>query len=155
MASKDDVIRRVFTAGQAEKATGVPYYTINYWARSGLLVPSAQEANGSNTCRGYSFQDLVALRVARQLREAGVSLQGLRKAVSFLQKRYKHPLAEAYLVVSGDGDVVVKSHEQLLSALRSPGQAYFVYALSEAVSELTAIARTLKAPTGGKASAVS
>jgi hypothetical protein len=103
----------------------------------------------------YAFLDLIALRIARQLREAGVALQDIRNVVHYQQKRgYKNPLADAYLIVAGNGDVVEKTHDKLLTALRSPGQAYFVFALGEAVSEVEAIARTLKPPSRGKACAV-
>lgn len=152
MNSIEDVTLKSFTAGQAAKATNVAYAQINYWAKTGFLVPSVQKARGSSTCRVYDFRDLVALRVAGQLREAGVALQGLRKVVEYLQKRgYERPLADAYLVVGQNGDVIEKSGAMLVSALQFPGQAYFVFALHDAVSELKTIARTLKPPTRGKA----
>lgn len=152
MKNQDDVILKTFTAGQAAKATNVAYAQINYWAKTGFLVPSVSKARGSSTCRVYDFTDLVALRVAGQLRDAGVALQGLRKVVEYLQKRgYEKPLAEAYLVVGTNGDVIEKTGDQLVSALQHPGQAYFVFALHEAVRELKSVAKTLKPPSRGKA----
>jgi DNA-binding transcriptional MerR regulator len=155
MKNQVDVIARSFTAGQAAKATGVPYNQLNYWATSGFLVPSINEASGSNTCRAYDFRDLVAIRVAAQLRDAGIALQGLRRVVTYLQKLgYKRPLADAYLVVTGNGDVAVMKGSKMVSALRQAGQAYFVFALGETVKELKLIAAKLKPPSRGKACAV-
>jgi DNA-binding transcriptional MerR regulator len=157
MATTNDanVLKQTFTAGQAAKATGVAYHQINYWATTKFLVPSVQKARGSHTCRGYSFKDLVALRVAGRLREAGVGLQGLRKVVSYLQSRgYGHPLAEAYLVVAHDGDVIAVEEDKLISALKNRGQTCFVFALRDAVQDLFTVTSTLKRPTRGKASKV-
>jgi hypothetical protein len=44
-----------YTAGQAEKATGVPYNQLNYWAKTGILAPSVTKARGSNKCRATPF----------------------------------------------------------------------------------------------------
>lgn len=152
MTATENVTLKTFTAGQAAKATNVAYAQINYWAKTGFLVPSVSKARGSSTCRVYDFRDLVALRVAGQLREAGVALQGLRKVVEYLQKRgYERPLADAYLVVGQNGDVMEQSGAKLVSALKSPGQAYLVFALHDAVDELMSVAATLKPPSRGKA----
>ena len=43
------------------KLSGVSYRTLDYWARTGLLRPSFDEANGTGTERVYSFQDVVIL----------------------------------------------------------------------------------------------
>ena len=50
-------------------------------ARTKFIVPSIAEAQGTGTERRHSFSDLLALRVARELREAGVSTQKLRRVV--------------------------------------------------------------------------
>lgn len=156
MPNRDDVTLRTFTAGQAAKAAGLPYSQINYWAKTGFLVPSVQEASGPASCRAYGFRDLVALRVAGQLRDAGITLQSLRRVVEFLQskRRYSQPLSDAYLVITGNGDVAEKKGDTLISTLHQPGQAYFVFALGEAVNEMKAVAAKLKPPSRGKACAV-
>jgi len=144
------VLIRTFTAGQAAKAAGIAYHLVDYWAKRGLLVPSVP-ARGSNTCRVYSFTDLIAMRVAAKLREAGVAPRELKKVVDYLQRKgYKHPLAHAYLLVH-NGDVAVVEKSGLVSALKSPGQVYLVFALGDAVSDLMAVAEKIERPTRGKA----
>ena len=68
-----------FSTGDAVRITGVSFRNIDYWARTKFIVPSVAEAKGTGTERRYSFSDLLALRVARELREAGVSTQSLRR----------------------------------------------------------------------------
>ncbi len=114
-----------FTAGEALRVSGVPYQRLDYWARSGFLPPGLRKASGKGSDRRYSFKDLVALRVADELRKQGVSLQKLRKVVRFLRqhKGEDATLASARLVVSGDDVFIRESDEQVVSALKEPGQA--------------------------------
>ena len=137
-----------FTAGEAEKLTGVPYYRLDYWARSGFIRPSIAGAEGKGSKRLYSFRDLVALRTARELRNSGVPLQTLRKVVRYLRrlKGLENPLAEARLVVAGDDVILVESREKLISILKSPGQGmlHLVLDLPRVVKELQEGMRKLR-----------
>ena len=70
------------TAGvTACHAAGITYRQLDYWARTGLVVPSVRDASGSGTQRLYSFRDLVVLKVVKRLLDAGVSLQNIRGAI--------------------------------------------------------------------------
>ncbi|MBA3738555.1 MAG: MerR family transcriptional regulator, partial [Actinobacteria bacterium] len=68
------------------RVVGITYRQLDYWARTGLVLPSIRDAGGSGTQRLYSFRDLVQLRVIKKLIDAGVSLQRVRKAVAYLQE---------------------------------------------------------------------
>src|SRR5262245_49124133 len=65
-------------------AAGITYRQLDYWARTGLVVPSVRDASGSGTQRLYSFRDIVVLKVVKRLLDAGVSLQNIRKAIETL-----------------------------------------------------------------------
>src|ERR1043166_592551 len=121
-----------FSAGEASRISGVPYRNLDYWARTRFIAPSISEAKGIGTERKYAFNDLVALRVARQLREAGVSTQALRTIVKFLRnkKGLEHPLVEARLVVLGSDVKLVSSRDELISLLEKPGQSAFAFLLN-------------------------
>jgi hypothetical protein len=69
-----------FTASQVVKLTSVPYSTLNLWAKKGLVEPSVSPGTGTGSERVYSFSDLVALKVAFELRKAGVSTSSLKVA---------------------------------------------------------------------------
>jgi DNA-binding transcriptional MerR regulator len=129
-----------FTAGQAVRVSGLPYPVLDYWAKSGFIVPSITTAAGSGSQRRYSFRDVVALRVARELRDAGISLQSLRKVIGKLKESegIENPLAEERLILAGDDVVLVRSEEELLSQIRRPGQLYLtaVVNLANVVEEL-------------------
>ncbi len=80
---------------------GISYRQLDHWARTGLVRSSVRQASGRGSRRVYSFQDLVALRVVGQLREAGVSVQTIRKAVAFLKRHAEQPLSMLNLVGHG------------------------------------------------------
>ncbi len=111
-----------FSAGRAAKLSGVPYRTLDYWARSRFIAPSVAPAAGKGTQRLYSFRDLVALRVARELRAAGISLQSLRKGVRHLRKRRKGASFANTFLVSDGKDVFERRGDDLISTLRQPDQ---------------------------------
>jgi len=131
-----------FTAGQACRLSGVAYRTLDYWAASGFVSPSTQEADGKGTWRGYSFLDIVQLRVAQRLREAGISLQGLRKVQQRLRQEHTldAPLAQTYLLTNGrDVFEVKRGQREVWSLLRQPEQRGFPWVildLSETVAEV-------------------
>jgi len=134
-----DDARLGFSAGAAARITGVAYRTIDHWARTKFIAPSIAEAQGTGTERLYSFKDLVALRVARELRDAGITTSALKRVIDFLrEKKFENPLAEAKLVAIGRDVAIVRGKEELVSALRSPGQTYlaFVLDLGAAVKEV-------------------
>src|SRR5512138_2688938 len=66
-------------------AVGISYRQLDYWARTGLVVPSVRDASGSGSQRLYSFRDIVVLKVVKRLLDAGVSLQNIRKAIESLR----------------------------------------------------------------------
>jgi len=137
-----------FTARQVGQLTGVPYSTLNLWAKNGLVQPSVARGTGTGSERVYSFSDLVALKVAFELRRSGVTTSSLKKVVKFLRQKehMKKPLSEARLVVSGR-DVAIVRKGELVSVLSKPGQGYlsFVVDLPQILGELVNIADAMKA----------
>ncbi len=75
---------------------------LRYWAQTDLIVPSLQTPGGHAR---YTFEDLVALKAAKRLIDAGVSVQRIRKSIRGLRSilpTVRRPLAELVLVATGD-----------------------------------------------------
>jgi DNA-binding transcriptional MerR regulator len=146
-----------FSTGEAVRITGVSFRNIDYWARTKFIVPSIADAKGTGTERKYSFSDLIALRVARELREAGVSTQSLRRVMDFLrsQKGLTNPLAQCHLIITGSDVQIVMSREKMMSALLRPGQTSFafVFDLARTVVQMKQVMEIThrKAPTRASA----
>lgn len=82
---------------------------LQYWAKTGLVAPSARTPGGHHR---YDFNDLVALKATRRLIDAGVSVQKIRKSVGALREllpQVDRPLSELVLVATGD--IVLVFHD--------------------------------------------
>jgi DNA-binding transcriptional MerR regulator len=138
-----------FTPRQVTRLTGVPYSTLNLWAKTGLLRPSISAGVGSGNERVYAFGDLVALKVAFELRKSGVTTRSMKKVIEFVRSSegFEKPLSEARLIVSGKDVLIVRGGRQLVSALSKPGQGClsFVVDLPRTLGELGDAADTTRA----------
>lgn len=143
-----------FTAGQAARASAVEYHNLNHWAKTGFVVPSLAEADGMDTCRAYSFGDVVALAMAKRLRDAGLGLDAIRSVVAHLQQReYTGGKCNAVLVGSDDGSVVECDTKSAISALKNRRFGWVMDAGS-VVAEMRAALKNARAPKRGKARCV-
>ncbi|MGH3440724.1 MAG: MerR family transcriptional regulator [Nitriliruptorales bacterium] len=113
---------------------GITYRQLDYWARTGLVTPSVQEAHGSGSQRLYSFNDLVELRVIKGLLDTGVSLQRVREALEELRGWGRSP-GDVTLVSDGKTVYMVDDDQQIIDLL-SRGQAVFGIALGPVVEQL-------------------
>ena len=138
-----------FTPRQVTRLTGIPYSTLNLWAKKGLVLPSIAAGQGSGSQRIYSFSDLIALKVAFELRKAGVTTRSVEKVVHFVRENegLQKPLSEARLLVSGRDVLVVRNGQQLVSALSKPGQSClsFVVDLPRTLGELVRATQSIDA----------
>src|SRR5262245_44787622 len=93
-----------FPTDTAAKLGRVTRAMLENWDRSGFLAPWIP-APRRGVSRGYSFRDIVAIRVAKDLREAGISLQAIRRVVEYLRARKgltaSEALASTTLVTDG------------------------------------------------------
>jgi DNA-binding transcriptional MerR regulator len=116
-------------------AVGISYRQLDYWARTGLVVPSVRDASGSGTQRLYSFRDLVVLKVVKRLLDAGVSLQNIRKAIETLRSRGVADLAGITLISDGTTVYECRSPEEVVDLLQG-GQGVFGIAIGGAFKEI-------------------
>jgi predicted RNase H-like HicB family nuclease len=128
--------------------TGVSARQVEHWATTGVVRPSIPAA-GKGTRRGYSFKDLVALRVAKRLKDEGISLQKIRKALAYLRKNFperKEPLAEIRFLTDGDTIFVVDRDPQRILDTLKGGQFVFSLALGEIIERLRGELKKLATP---------
>jgi DNA-binding transcriptional MerR regulator len=81
---------------------GISRRQLQYWSQTDLVTPSATTPGGH---RRYSFEDLVALKAAKRLIDAGVSVQRIRSSIRSLRETLPgvdRPLSELVLVATGD-----------------------------------------------------
>src|SRR5919197_5320024 len=116
------------------KIVGISYRQLDYWARTGLVRPSVQDAQGSGTQRLYSFRDLALLKIIKKLLDTGVSLQQVRKAIQTLRD-LKEPEVGTTLVSDGSRIYAVESPEAVVDLI-ARGQGVFAVAVDKVWTDL-------------------
>lgn len=128
-----------FDSRTVAKITGLSYRQIDYWDRTHFIKPSVNDASGRGSKRLYSFIDLIQLKVARTLKDEGISIQKIKKALAYLKKNMpeiEKPLAELKFLTDGKTIfVLTKNKNQIIDALKS-GQIVFSIALGEIVESI-------------------
>lgn len=103
---------QLFNSGSAARLANITIRQLDYWIRTEILKP-VREASGSGSRRKYSLDDVLRLRVARELAEIG----SLRPA--------GHLLAE----------ITMGSHDQVLVGV---GDAWWLVSLDQFSLQLIA-----------------
>jgi predicted RNase H-like HicB family nuclease len=121
------------------KITGLSKRQVDYWDTTHFIKPSISEASGYGSVRLYSFTDLIQLKVAKTLKDAGISLQKIRKSLNYLRKHIpeiENPLAEMRFITDGESIFVLTSDKNIILDTLKGGQLVFAIALGEIVQEL-------------------
>jgi|GEM_PF-2095702 len=123
-----------WTARELAQLTGVPTPTLSTWISSGLVSP---EHYGRGR-RGHTIgiMGLLELLAVIELRQAGFSLQAVRRAIETVRKLsgHEHPLAHLTLVIVGK-DIAWKESDEIsqamVSTLVQPGQRLMLFPIGE------------------------
>ena len=116
-----------YTCQQVMSITKLSRRQLTYWRNTGLIIPHLHTAGGHAR---YSFADLLALKTAKKLIDAGVSVQRIRKSITSLTSflpSCNAPLTELSLVATGDM-ILVLHRETAFEALT--GQEW-IYPVAE------------------------
>lgn len=126
-----------YRAPQVCNLVGITYRQLDYWARTGLLRPSLQTAQGSGSQRLYSFGDIVQLRVVKRLLDAGMSLKKIRQAMDLLREQFRSeaPLADVTLLSDGTTIYAAHSPDEVVDVFRR-GQGVFGIAVGPVQQEM-------------------
>ena len=128
-----------FNTNTILKLTGLTMRQVDYWDRTHFIKPSLKEASGYGTARLYSFVDLVQLKVAKTLIDKGVSLQKIRKAITYLKKNFpdiERPLAEMRFLTDGETIFVLTDKKGVILDTLAKGQMVFAVAIGEIIQGL-------------------
>jgi len=126
-----------FKGSTACAVAGITYRQLDYWARTGLIEPSMQNAQGSGTIRLYSFYDILVLKVVKRLLDTGVSLQNIRAAIDHLRGQGIEDISSITLMSDGASIYECRSDDEVIDLLRG-GQGVFGIALGSIVNEVEA-----------------
>jgi DNA-binding transcriptional MerR regulator len=110
-----------FTTETVSRLTNLSIRQLHYWDRIGFFSPAFADPNTRRPhSRVYSFQDVVGLRMIAKLREAGVSLQELKKVRALFSPGQKNEWSDRTFYTVGRR--VFFTHEDAIVAARPLGQ---------------------------------
>lgn len=109
----------LFTSGEVQKIVGLTQRKLAYWDDPTLVRPQGRPARGSGSRRLYTLLDVVQLKLILRLRQAGLSLQKIRRALLNLADLVDEPATLTELEVVSDGHriLVRRSDEQFKDPL--------------------------------------
>ncbi len=136
-----------FPSNEVIALTGITARQLQWWDERGVVKPERQGHR-----RLYSMQNLTEVAVICELRRKGISLQGVRKVMRFLQREFGKGLAEIvsrssdiHLLTDGTHLYLETSARQIVDILKNSNQPILGICLSDAVRQVRAevVARKL------------
>lgn len=109
-----------FGSPETCRLTKISYRQLDYWARTGLLVPSLTPDGmgvGSGHKRRYSARDVAILRLIKEMLDAGINLQMVRTLAEDLQRITPEP--DSVVVVCSGTAVYYPNLEKSLNDLKA------------------------------------
>jgi predicted RNase H-like HicB family nuclease len=128
-----------FNSKAVSRIIGIPTRVIDYWDRTNFVKPSISEASGHGSVRLYSFTDLIQFRVAKFLRDQGVSLQKIRKSLNYLRKHLpevENPLTQLRFLTDGETIFVLTNKDKEIIDTLKKGQYVLAIAIEELIKDL-------------------
>jgi predicted RNase H-like HicB family nuclease len=128
-----------FNSKAVSRIIGIPTRVIDYWDRTNFVKPSISEASGHGSVRLYSFTDLIQFRVAKFLRDQGVSLQKIRKSLNYLRKHLpevENPLTQLRFLTDGETIFVLTNRDKEIIDTLKKGQYVLAIAIEELINDL-------------------
>ena len=128
-----------FNSKTVSKILGIPIRVIDYWDRTNFIKPSINEASGYGSMRLYSFTDLIQFKVAKFLRDQGLSLQKMRKSLNYLRKHLpeiEKPLVQLRFLTDGETIFVLTNKDREIIDTLKKGQYVLAIAIGELINEL-------------------
>jgi len=106
----------------ASRIVGVSLRQLQYWDEQDFIRPSVKLAEGRGTKRLYSFNDLICLKVVKDLAQHGFSLQMIRRCLRPLRENSSYNMRSGVsLKYLTDGDklfVITDNRQKILDAMK-------------------------------------
>ncbi len=132
-----------FSGTKAAQIVGITYRQLDYWARTDLVRPSMADASGSGSRRQYSYQDLLELKIIKNLLGAGIKLESVRDVFEYLRTHVSGDVTSAHIVISGT-QVLLCEGDELIDVVRNGQGVLNVLPLAGVKGEIDAGIRELR-----------
>ena len=145
-------MKQGYTGPQVCKIIGITYRQLDHWTTTKLIKSSLRNIKGSGHHRTYSFEDILKVKIVKNLRDAGMSLQKIRQALAALEKIMGSDSNYSDVTVVSDGQSIYASRDEAeFVDILKKGQAVFGISIGPVKEEVERIVINLW-PEGDKAS---
>ncbi len=124
-----------YSGKRTAEIVGITYRQLDYWARTGFVVPSLAQASGSGSRRQYSYGDLLTLKSVKKLLDAGIKLEKVRTIVEYLDE-LGEDLGSANLVIDGTQVTLARDDAAIVDLINRGQGVLNVLPMSLVKSEL-------------------
>ena len=139
------MFKTTYNSKAIQELTKLSQRQISHWDKTDFIKPSIRETSGRGCERQYSFTDLVQFRVAKALKDEGISLQKMRKSIAYLEEHFHDidkPLAKMKFLTDGKTIFVLTKKKKVIDTL-SQGQLVLTIGLGQMVEELKGEAKQI------------
>ena len=124
--------------------TGTSPRQLFYWEKTALISPTFEVPVRPGSSRQYSLVDLIQIKVIKELRRKGISLQKIRKSLDYIKKHIhpkRKPFAELKFITDGRS-IFIHTEERIIDAVKG-GQYVFSLDIGDIVEKLNKDIREL------------
>ena len=129
-----------YSSQEVSKMTGVSLRQLQWWDEQGVVSPVQRGHR-----RMYQMHEVVEVALITELRLKGISLQKIRKVLSFLKDELGSGLVEAaqdggevHLLTDGENLYLESNHRTIVDILKNARQPLIGVCISDQVERLTA-----------------
>ena len=131
-------IEQGYSGKRTAEIVGITYRQLDYWARTDLIRPSLSDATGSGSRRLYAYNDLLELRIVKQLLDAGIKLEMVRQVFAELRRIVGDDIASANLVIDGSLVALALDDGELLDLVKQGQGVLNIMNLGQCQADLDA-----------------
>ncbi len=131
--------KRLYTAPELMRLTGMTRKQVTYWAKIGLIKPTLRDPNADNgqPALFYSSTEVIKALIVCELRRSGFSPRQVQQVARNLQEQgiqlYE---SEAYLLTDGYSVYYAFSDGEVVDVLRHHHQMLLLIPIHEQVAKL-------------------
>jgi DNA-binding transcriptional MerR regulator len=141
--ARDLLSRRLYTAGDLMRLTGMTRKQVTYWAKIGLVRPSVRDSQATTgqPALFYIGAEVVKALVVCELRRAGFSLQQVQQVARNLGSLgVSLERSESYLLTDGVSVFYAFNDQEVVDVMRQHRQLLLLLPIHEQIARLEEVA---------------
>ena len=137
-----------FDVKEVARIVGASRRRLDYWNKTGLLIPSLKTVSEKGSPSVYSVQDIIDLKIILRLRQSSISLQRIRAGFRFI-KEQQQTLASSVILSDGKTLYLYQDDDLLVDILKK-GQMVSRVSVQDLIEEVQEKVRKLEKGKNGR-----